>query len=393
MDHTIPQPAWKDRIRGHVTGPVGSILFHILLIFGMVRYLTGNPEIMARQTPVEIKLEAKPLELEIIQDIKEIWVTEEVRDVDMSVPSDTPALEAATPSDTPSPTPGEAPADLEDLKVISNVESLVSISGISRGKGGGGFGYNQRVRGDLVGTMYDLKRNAAGGARAPDYLNDLRSIIDGRLSARAFGQFYRATNQLYSTHLYFPKQSADNGPAAFGAEKEVKPSNWIVHYSGMIKAPEADRYRFVGMFDDLLMVFIDGRIALEFLWTGDPTPWAPAEFADRHMCFAGRPLVYGDWLKMNPQQAHRIDVLVGEHPGGLVGGTLMIQQERRKYSLESNGRPILPVFTVQRLTYPERKALEDNPDWKFDFPPPVFNAFPAGDAYAKPNDDDIQVKL
>ena len=393
MNYAMRKLTWNEKIRGHVTGPVGSVVFHVLLIFAMIRYLTGGGEMLAKQTPVEIKLDSKPLELEKIEEIKEIEVTEVLEEVDMTVPSEAMTMEAMAPTENPAATPGEAPVDLEDLKVISNVDSLVSISGLSRGKGGGGFGYNQKVRGDLIGTMYDLKRNAAGVERAPNYLNDLRSIIDGRLSAKAFGQFYRTTNQLYSTHLYFPKQSADNGPAAFGAEKEMKPSNWIVHYSGMIKAPEADRYRFVGMFDDLLMVFIDGKIALEFLWTADPTPWAPTEFVDQHMCFAGRPLVYGDWLKMNPQQAHRIDVLVGEHPGGLVGGTLMIQQERRKYPLASNGRPILPIFTVQRLTYPERKVLEDNPEWTFDFPPPIFNAFPSSDTYAKPKDDDIQVNL
>ena len=56
MNYVMRKQTWKEKIRGHVSGPVGSVLFHALLIFAMIRYLTGDSEMLAKQTPVEIKL-------------------------------------------------------------------------------------------------------------------------------------------------------------------------------------------------------------------------------------------------------------------------------------------------------------------------------------------------
>ena len=184
-----------------------------------------------------------------------------------------------------------------------------------------------------------LKRNARGEPRTPNYLADVRQALAGHLSDSAFGEFYRVTNQLYMSHLFVPVMPAEQGPTAFSAGDQVKPSNWMAHYRGAIRPPKAGRYRFVGMFDDLLMVLVDGKVAMEFLWTGDPTPWEPKEFVGQHACFAGRPLVYGDWIEMDPHKSRRLDILVGEHPGGLVGGVLMIQEE---------GRPAIIFFILNK---------------------------------------------
>lgn len=396
MEHLLRKPTWKERVRGHLTGPVGSIVFHILLITAMIRFLTGDHETLVRQTPVELKLDNRPIEVEKIKEIKQIEVTEVLPDLNMNIPDTAFAMDVAdVPTDNTPQATGD-PIDLQDLALVSNVESLVSISGIVRGGGssaGASFGYGSRVRGDLVGSMYDLKRNAKGQARSPHYLNDLRTIIAGGLSEKAFSDFYRVPNPLYATHLYFPRQSADNGPIAFGVGDKMKPSNWIVHYSGMMRSPEARRYRFVGMFDDLLMVFVDGKIAMEFLWTGDPTPWEPKDYVNQHMCFANRPLVYGDWLSLTPNQMHRVDILVGEHPGGMVGGVLLIEEEGKVYEKARDGRPILPVFAVQRLTYHERKVLEENTSWPFHFPVPNFNIAPSNEDITKKDASDIEIQL
>ena len=171
--------------------------------------------------------------------------------------------------------------------------------------------------------------------------------------------------------------------------------NWIVHYNGHIQTPLAGEYRFVGMFDDLLMVLIDGKVVHEFLWTGDPTPWEPAEYIGTHDCFAGKPLVYGDWFRLGSLETKKLDILVGEHPGGLVGGVLMIQRKGQAYETGSQGRPILPVFAVQPLSDAEQQALQRATYWPLASQNPVMGAHydPGEHTASQAATEDIQIQL
>ena len=76
--------------------------------------------------------------------------------------------------------------------------------------------------------------------------------------------------------------------------------------------------------------------------------------------------MYGDWVTLPADQPTRIDILVGEHPGGRVGGVLLLQQEGRGYERAENGRPILPVFTTQHLSAEERNRMRTFSAWRFD---------------------------
>jgi hypothetical protein len=69
---------------------------------------------------------------------------------------------------------------------------------------------------------------------------------------------------------------------------------------------------------------------------------------------------------MRPLNPQRIDIVVGENPGGYVGGLLMLQQEDMPYAKDTKGRPVLPIFTVQPLTPIELTTLRSVPGWKFD---------------------------
>jgi hypothetical protein len=165
MEYVMRELTWKEKIKGHVTGPVGSIVFHIILIFVMIRYLTGDSDLLVRQTPVELKLDSKPIEIEKIKEIEVKEVQEITQDIDMTMPTEAFTMETAAPTDNVA-APSDTPVDLEALDVVSNVDSPVTISGIMRGRTAAGraeglakFGGNNITEGAVMRALEWLKNN------------------------------------------------------------------------------------------------------------------------------------------------------------------------------------------------------------------------------------------
>ena len=353
-------PTWRKRLKRALPG-AASVLFHAVLALVLIRFavargtVTPQPDVeftYSREELFQLDPAPDPTPLEEPQNTDEF--------------PRPPELASAPEPELPAPvltSDVEVPQrELSDLPVFADA----SRSASDARTGGSAFGFREQLEGDLVGTMYDLKRDAEGRPRVPQYARDVSAILGGRMAAKSFADFYRLPRRLYLTHLFVPYSAAATGPAAFGVQDLMEPTQWVVHYTGEIQPRLSGRFRFVGMFDDLLVVAINGRTALEFLWTGDPSPWAPSDFVNAHPCFAGKPLVYGDWVTLPDDQPTRIDILVGEHPGGRVGGVLLVQQEGVHYPVESNGRPILPLFTMLPLNAEERDRVRIFAEWKFD---------------------------
>lgn len=287
-----------------------------------------------------------------------------------------------------------------DLKILTQdalpVLADYALSDQQRSRRPGStFGFERAAKGDLAGVMYDLKRDGHNRSRQVNYTKDIRSVVDNGFSAKAFRQFHRVPRTLYLTHLFVPYVAATTGPEAFGVGDLMEPTGWVVHYSGSIQPPLAGRYRFVGEFDDILLVCIDGRVVLEVGWGEPATAWRPTEHLAEHACFTGHPLVYGDWVDLRPLQPRRIDILVGENPGGAVGGVLLIQQEGRDYQTAADGRPVLPVFAVQPLTEEEQAALNRFADWPVDARIPVMGVRrdPAPARADSPPEDEVEIVI
>ena len=85
--------------------------------------------------------------------------------------------------------------------------------------------------------------------------------------------------------------------------------------------------------------------------------WRPSD-PTTHDSYIPRPIQYGDWVSLDGVD---IDILVGERPGGFIGGTLLIQQEGKDYEMQ-NGRPILPVFSTVRLNQKDKERLSQDFD-------------------------------
>ncbi len=238
---------------------------------------------------------------------------------------------------------------------------------VGTGAGGGAFGSKSKIASALKGNLYDFKQDSKGEARkydvkGMDFAEVANDIQRSKFSDSAFRKFFKAPQDLYLTHLAIPNSDASAGPKFFDAEKEVQPSGWLANYQGTVVAPENGTFRFVGIGDDYLSVFVNGRPRLfgsfATLQGAVSGRWKGSDTNPSHLGPIGnKPLIYGDWIRVKKGEAMELNIAVGERPGGKVGFVLLIQKKDQKYELEpSNGRPILPLFTT--VPIPEDRKQE-----------------------------------
>lgn len=285
----------------------------------------------------------------------------------------------------------EAPPDLLDVPDVSSSFGGVKVgSGGAMGFGsGGGFSHGMglggakgfvgmtlfgKLGGDgMPGVFYDLKQ---GPDRKPSALGFdtiqegpfaevINTAANKKFSGKGLDAFFHSTQKMSFTYLLIPYMSAEEGPKAFKVEKEVQPRGWIVHYTATVRPPVPGDYRFVGLFDDALIVYVNGKPVLDGSWYSivdhgqkrkDENiredfggPIVPGTGARR--CYAGK------WVKMDGTT--QIDIVVGERPGGRVGGLLLIQAKKGKYAERADKTPILPVFTTTAPTLEDTQRFRD----------------------------------
>ncbi len=270
----------------------------------------------------------------------------------------------------------EAPTDLLDLPDATQMLGSgggMGGAGLSMAGSGAGAGFgtafgNGAVKGftgmtffgklggeGMPGTFYDLKQTAQ---REPTGYADSEAAyaeIINRSASRKFAattmkDYYKASRQMSFTFLAIPNMSANEGPKSFSVENEVEPRAWFVHYTSTITAPSDGDYRFVGFFDDALLVYINNKIVLDASWYAIHGYGEKNRDTEIRQDFGGpsiggnRHAYLGKWFKF--KGVTKIDIVVGERPGGRVGGLLLIEQRKAKYTKRPDGTPILPVFAM-----------------------------------------------
>jgi hypothetical protein len=247
----------------------------------------------------------------------------------------------------------------------------------SRGSSGGG-----KPR-EIVGRFFDLKQDRKRGrldytGSFPDYIRTVNQLADAGLTDDALFKYYQANTQLTFSQLLIPAStSANDAPKAFNVDGEVEPRGWFVHYSGTVIPPEKGEWRFVGFFDDMLIAYINGQPVLDGSWVpmcnvgeGPYDNSLRQEFGGPSVS-GDRTAYVGKWVKLSGPT--KIDILIGETPGGLVGGLLMCQFRGVNYPTRSDGTPILPLFAtshdgsdrIRQEPFARAYGLLDNsPIWK-----------------------------
>ena len=271
-----------------------------------------------------------------------------------------------------------SPTSIPTVDSVENVESLEFGSGddfgTSWGDGtdfGGGGGnataFGRTGGGGLEGRFYDLKQDRkkklndigdffkkGGGNRLGRMYGEYRDLEDRRFNESSLRKFYQAKSALSFTHLVMdPSSSAKLAPEAFGVEKEVEPSAWVVVYDGKIDPVKPGEYQFNGFFDDVLLVYVDERLVLDGSWTEDYSDMKQ-KFKEGPGMVGRKPIREGKWVKLNP--GTKIKIVVGESPGGKMGGGLFIREKGKKYKQQGGG-DVLPPFTTSPLSKDDKQKL------------------------------------
>lgn len=245
---------------------------------------------------------------------------------------------------------------------LSNIEGLGNkvADAMSRaGRAGGSmsrFGVPEKTPNALAGTFYDLKQTRGKkptGISPDEYHQVFRRFVSEKWRASILNDYFRAPQSLYASQIMIPNMSADEGPKAFGMEKEVQPSRWLVHYKGRVSPPADGTYRFVGAGDDVMVVRFNGKVVLDRCWHQHDEEWKAEKNYEYGWTKIPNGFARGDAIRVNAGTFYEIEVLIGEQPGGLVFACLLMEKEGEFYERDIRGNPILPVFRVAATAMPE----------------------------------------
>jgi hypothetical protein len=122
----------RKRILEHLLGPVGSVIFHVLLVAAAIRFLGMVTEQKDATIQVQI-MEPDAIDLEEFeQELQELEDLQEMSD--FISPSDQP-LDMDSPPDVAADAPAEdVSMDLADLNVISDAQSPLVMRGLYEGR-------------------------------------------------------------------------------------------------------------------------------------------------------------------------------------------------------------------------------------------------------------------
>lgn len=321
---------------------------------------------------------------------------------ELSVPAPNPGGEVNKVQSTPSPVS------------MAAVAGTVKMHGLGDGAGGfgsiivKGLGSGQNFEGCLIGKIIDFKRDSKGNTRkdyspSVSYWKDARSIVESKWSEEAMSKFSVPQRSVALTHLWIPPQTAENGPKAFSVDDVMKPSGFAVHYKGEIKSADVPRKcRFWGYFDDFLYIEVNGKTVYDSVWNdgglskGRMTGWTSSDRAavGKVKCpQKGGKMGPSDWFTIDSRKASRIDFLVGECPGGYVGGLVLIEEEGVEYEKNPDGTVILPIFATRPLSNTAKLTLAEDTRYRMATDSPRFNAKPKQVTECTKGDVEVDVSI
>lgn len=401
-----------------LSAPISALAL-VMSFFAVIVVLTAATEGGPRrlpifQCPVEQDLDAD------FEDDPPIDPPEEPVDPAADVPDTSdfacadpmPSLGEVLPLPTPAPG-GEPNAVLRTPSPVTmNTLSGAVCVGFGPGTGGGGFGTEVKgqggpnVEGCLIGRIVDFKSNADGTPRAAysaegTYWKDAKSLVDRNFSEEALSAFYVPPKRVALTHLWVEPQVSENGPRAFGVADVMKPSGFAVYYTGTLRAPVQGRYRLWGYFDDFMLVRVNGKTVLDAVWNtgglsaGMMTGWQTSDpkAVGRVACpQRGGKMAPSDWFTVDAKRPQTLELFVGERPGGMVGGVLLIEQEGVDYAKAADGTSILPVFAVRPLAETTKLELAESA-YPMSTDSPRFNARPKNVASVTKEDVVVDVNI
>ena len=138
----------------HLIGPTGSIIFHIILVFCLIKFVVMDTNQKPADITVKI-MEPDTADLEKFE--KELEKLEELKDItDVATPSDvmmdTPVDAPPAPSDAVAPGGGDTGTDLAALNVLNDMSGPLVMKGLYAGRSAGGRASSLRAYGGSGAT-------------------------------------------------------------------------------------------------------------------------------------------------------------------------------------------------------------------------------------------------
>ena len=230
------------------------------------------------------------------------------------------------------------------------------------------FGATGEAEGLLRGVLIDLKQTDDEERSGADYEQTVLDFINQNdWSEDYFDDFFIADTELFAAFYMTRHMEAAEAPAAFNAEDEVQPQQWVALYQGQARLKKG-RYRFVGAADDIMIVRVNGEIV--FNGSRDIAADEYAEWTQEGEDEQGgrksvhnNQMHYGDWFRIRSQPT-QMEVLVGEWPGGKFNMALYIQDKSDEGDRLEEGEfadwPNVSVFTSRKLNSDQYDMIEEN---------------------------------
>jgi hypothetical protein len=227
------------------------------------------------------------------------------------------------------------------------------------------FGKAEATESALIGILYDLKQDQNLKPMAmdiPTYHKVIDEFLSNNWDESVLNRYYRVTRPLYTTQIFIPLINANSAPKAFGVEKIVKPSFWLIHYKGQVAAPSDGSWRFWGDGEEVCSVAVNGKNVLLANWKEmvlPNVPWKSPEPPGQKV--ANSTLRAGDWIELKKGQIVDLDVLIGERAGGVFCSFLLIEKKGETYGPPVDGHPLLPVFQLAPFNTPVPESSKTGP--------------------------------
>ena len=403
-DKPAAPQTWQDVVRQHISGPVFSLAFHIIVLV-----LLGTLVVIV---PNAGKDDIEPVQIAELEPV-------------LPPPEEEPTPSDMTVMDTSSPALDRYESNLQQMEdvgvndveimtdidiptplAIPNSNSALKLQGVlpfghrgggEMGDGGEGDGRGNTI-GELQGVFYDLKqtkdrrptddfRNISSGGwkieRVPPLMKVMRPFVNGswrreydaqgKVHYPELDRFFSPSDRLWIPYFYTPDTiQAELAPQALGCEKEVDPCAWVCIYSGNVIAPFSGKFRFLGAADDVILVRFNKEIVLDY---GYATMTAGFHFSEQNHS--------GDLAQLKSSSSNSVrnrSPLYSKHPlevypprnndsnpaHALAKGSVITVNEGQVYPIEVliseiPGRDYFQVLYIERLD-DNGQPLDPNPD-------------------------------
>ena len=370
-------------VRGTSSAVLISALIHGILIFGagvfvVFKFIEKQEQKFVPHQVTRPKMQLKKLRVKVKQTVKPRKTTERI----------TSSRKSNAMPDIALPKMGNMGMGLEEG--IGGFQMVADLSEMTL------MGTGRSVGNDFEGTYYYLMQKRSGSKfpgmsveeGASDAFNGLMGeyvseFLKKGWDTKVFDPFYRSPKKLYATQFFVPPVNSTLAPEKFGDKRRIEAAFWVAHYKGEIGRKTGGRFRFWGTSDDVMFVRLNGNVVLDACyesthdanWSG----WRSSAKEHRKYKIAYSRYRIGDWFELKPGEPVKMEVLVGEKPGGGFYAMLMVEEEGVEYPERNiaTGGPLLPVFktleTPEHLIYEMGYTL---PDGHVDFfGGPIFSAY------------------